>query len=375
MRISISLICLVLLFFACEEPFFPELDRYDNLLVVDGRITDEPGPYTIRLNQSSELYIEESPPLTGAEVILSDDAGNSEVLQEKTPGEYVTDIMGIQGTVGRKYHLEINTSDGRQYVSSEEMLHAAVAIDTVTAAVEYRQDVNFDYDLSGYQFYLEGALAAQKENYYLWELEGTYEYNTDYLIDFIFLSSGFEPYPDPDEFHTCWLTYPIPNIFTFSTQNLDRPEIKAFPLNFLDTETRQLAIRFSLLTRQYSLSPEAYEFWHALEEQIGEQGALYSRQPYQIRGNIQNVADEEEPVLGYFLAAGVSEKRIFVNRPEGVPFHYGKCKLTTEMLALVIQEGDFVGVDEDGAYGIGKWFCLDCRDVGGGIEKPDFWID
>jgi len=35
-----------------------------------------------------------------------------------------------------------------------------------------------------------------------------------------------------------------------------------------------------------------------------------------VRGNVNNIADIEEPVLGYFMVAGVSEKRIYTDRPK-----------------------------------------------------------
>lgn len=37
-------------------------------------------------------------------------------------------------------------------------------------------------------------------------------------------------------------------------------------------------------------------------------------------GNVKNQDDPDEPVLGYFLVAGMDEKRIFLQRPAELPF-------------------------------------------------------
>lgn len=370
------LVLLVLALLSCEEKFFPEIDRADNLLVIDGKITDAPGPYTIRLNISSDVYVFDYPPLTEATLTISDDAGNSEVLTEEEPGVYRTAPDGIQGTVGRSYKIDIATKDGKNYTSDFEEITPSAPITEVYPEVETRFDPNLTHDRIGYQFYLDGQAPTQQENYYLYELEATYKYQTDFLIEFIFQNFQFIEWDVPDTFHICYKTFIVQDLVTLSTKNLENPQINRLPLHYEDTEDRVLAIRYSLNTKQFSLTEKAYKYWNAIDQQIEEQGNLYSRQPYQIRGNLTNVDDPTEPVLGYFTAAGVTEKRIFVSRPAGIPFYYGKCVLITDQLFRVLANGDFVGLNDQGQRGAGSGgFCLDCRDVGGGIEKPDFWID
>lgn len=40
---------------ACRDEFMPDVDKYDNLLVVDGMITNEPGPYKIKISRTSNV--------------------------------------------------------------------------------------------------------------------------------------------------------------------------------------------------------------------------------------------------------------------------------------------------------------------------------
>ena len=38
-----------------RKKYWPELDKYEDVLVVDGMITNKPGPYTIRLSISAPI--------------------------------------------------------------------------------------------------------------------------------------------------------------------------------------------------------------------------------------------------------------------------------------------------------------------------------
>jgi Domain of unknown function (DUF4249) len=71
-------------------------DSYSSQLVVDGVITDEPGPYTVKLTKSvrvEKFLLLSQKTVSGAVVTISDNVGNSEVLAEKELGIYRTKKM------------------------------------------------------------------------------------------------------------------------------------------------------------------------------------------------------------------------------------------------------------------------------------------
>lgn len=374
---------------ACVDEYLPDLgNKYQNLLVVDGMITNKPGPYTIRLSLSTSVNRPDFIPLEKAKVTISDNAGNSEVLSEGADGNYSTSSDGITGIVGRQYKITIVTANGNTYESSFEELIKPVEIESVYAEIEYREDPAYPYNLAGYQFYIDTKQAEEDSSYLMWRVESTYKYQSDFLINGIFDSFGnnwgsLEPFPKPDSLRTCWKTYLVNHIFVFNTTELATPQIIEFPLNYVTTETKELSIKYSLKVDQLTITDEAYNHWDQVKKQNAEQGGLYNQQPYQIRGNIRNINNSDEAILGYFIVAGLSEKRIFVNRPPSyVPMRYFICDL---------DQGDFeafgyIGwTDENtwplyvtrssGRYALPQQKCLDCRKHGGTIIKPDFWID
>ncbi len=76
----ITICSLFILFSSCVEPFSPSLNEQDtkSLLVVEGLITDEPGPFGVSLTTSIPVYDVENtvhsyyPPVSGAEVQIVD---------------------------------------------------------------------------------------------------------------------------------------------------------------------------------------------------------------------------------------------------------------------------------------------------------------
>ena len=251
------------------------------------------------------------------------------------------------------------------------------------AVVESRTDPDYSHDIVGYQFYIDASVENEENKYFLWKLTETYKFNVDFFIP-QYYSGQILPFPDPDSLFTCYKTEEVKDLFTFDLERLSEPRIQAWPLHYVNTEVRKLYLRYSLLTKQYSISKEAFEFWENIKKQNSGLGALYATQPFQIRGNMRNVLDEEEAVLGYFMAAGYSEKRIFVDRPSGVSFFYDVCIIGEPGpfdLAPLYRSKPYswpiyLGQEpEGGPIKIADRLCLDCRAHGGKLEKPEFWID
>jgi hypothetical protein len=118
---------------SCTEKIDLVLKDSDPQLVIEGNISDQPGPYYVILTKS-RLYNDDNSftGITGATVVLSDDAGNSDTLTSSIDGLYQTNT--IQGVVGRTYHLQV-TAEGKTY-DSYCLMPAPVDIDSVVITDE-----------------------------------------------------------------------------------------------------------------------------------------------------------------------------------------------------------------------------------------------
>lgn len=373
---------LILVSVSCVDLYSPDLgEKYVKALVVDGTITNYPGPYTVALSISSPVTDPKLVYYPGCEVTIVCDDGTSETLLEINEGIYQTSPLGIRGEIGKKYKIRIVTPEDKIYESAFEELREPVQIESVYAEIEYKHKEGLYHDLRGYQFYIDTKPAVNDTTYLLWILESTYEYNSSFKCYYFFDDGKLSPFPRFDSIYTCWRTYVIPTLYTFETSGLSTPVIKRLPLNYVTTEDRKLSIKYSLLARQYTVSKKAYFFWNSLRMQNEDQGSLFTTLPFHIRGNVVNINDPNELVLGYFLVAGNAQQRIFKERPP-LKFYYTNCELTdndVENAAWVryTPEVDWpVYLTKRGSsLALPGQPCIDCRKKGGTVIKPYFWED
>jgi hypothetical protein len=130
---------IVLLYFtSCEKVIYIDLNSTNPKVIVEGNITNLAGPYTVLLSHSVNYYDPNTfPPVTGAVVTVSDNAGNSEILSEVIPGKYQT--SSLQGVEGRTYSLKIE-ANGNEYAATSTMPYH-VPIDSIN----YEQEDDGDY--------------------------------------------------------------------------------------------------------------------------------------------------------------------------------------------------------------------------------------
>jgi len=365
----------------------PEIDsKYDEVLVVDGMITSDPGPYTIHLSSSATLDQPLFSEVSGFNVRIVDNLGNAESCPETEPGIYQSSANGMQGIAGRSYKLVLQSPNGKTYESDFEKLINPVEIAAVYPEVEYTQIDNYPYDLPGYQFYLDAGEAPDDSTYFMWYMEETFQYESDFKIYFSYYDRILHPVQNKDTLKTCWKTDKVNGFYLMSTAELTAPRITRFPLNYVPTDDRRLSIRYSLLTEQFVITEKAYKYWKSTIEQNTENGELFTKQLYQVRGNIYNPDDVGESVFGYFFAAGITRSRIYVNRPEyPVEMYYPYCVLIPndyEMYgwmflgpAPTADNPLYVTENAAGTRALPGQACLDCLLNGGTVEKPDFWIN
>jgi hypothetical protein len=126
----------VLIFSSCQKVVNIDLNASNPNLVVEAYLSDQ-SLDTVFLSKT--INFDESnvfPPVSGASVIITDDAGNIHALQEFLPGTYL--IPGIEGIPGRVYSLDIIT-DGVKY-SAHCKMPEPVLIDSLFLQTGYFGD-------------------------------------------------------------------------------------------------------------------------------------------------------------------------------------------------------------------------------------------
>ena len=123
---------------ACIDPVNLPIRTEEPRLVVEGQITNEAPPYTIRLTYTGKYggsngQNPDDQYVQGAQVSVTDDQGRSVRFVSTGSGMYQTKDVTYRGQVDRAYSLSVVLSNGKRYVSKPERMPAVPPIDSISA--------------------------------------------------------------------------------------------------------------------------------------------------------------------------------------------------------------------------------------------------
>ncbi len=374
---------LLLCMYSCVEPFHPEIHDTVELLVINGNITDRPGWHTVEVSLSAPLNEPHFIPVSGCVVRVENDNGQGVTYAESQPGIYGADLEESFLHVNQAYKLFVFTPDGNEYQSDFDPLLQCPPLDAVYYVKETQETENSNVSYYGLRFFVDVIGEAEDSRNFLWKMKETYEYHSLEKFDFYWDMFDLTAYDPPsDSLLICYRSRHIPELHTASSRDLTSNELHGFPLNYVSNQSPRLGIAYGLFISQYSLSDEAFLYWDKMRNQLSEAGGLYDKQPSGSEGNIYNVNDAEEQVLGYFYSSQVQENWvIFKNRNDFSvqPFIYNCDTIATwpEDLREPLPPNYLFSIDSLDEVIlpplITGWKCLDCRDWGGVLEPPEYW--
>ena len=380
MKISYRLLCVVLLMAACKQVYEPPAIQAPNrYLVVEGVINATPGARTtILLSRTRNLQDTiVSDPERSASIRIESAGGAQFILTEQSAGRYVSAQLTLN--VNDNYRLRIRTSNGSEYLSAFVPVKVSPAIDSLN----WKQSTIAPLDVT---VYASTHDPSNNSRYYRWDFIETWQYRavfeTDMLVDY---AAGLIYYTDSNtQVYNCWVTDPSSDIVLGSSVRLSQDVIDRAPVTVIPQNSAEIGLRYSILVRQYVLTPEAHQFYEILKKNTEQMGTLFDPQPSQLKTNISNVANPAEPVIGFIAASTVTEKRLFINRRDlvewsgGLPSTDCTVKFTGQDINNYLKwhypdtaYGPYYFVT--GGIAIARNSCLDCRRKGGSNQKPSFW--
>ncbi|MCU0355470.1 MAG: DUF4249 domain-containing protein [Cytophagales bacterium] len=295
----------LLLVTACVTPYTPENTAISPRLVVEGLITDQPGPHRVRLTTSAAFSNDNagiSLGLNGATVYASDDNGRRIEFFDSGGGNYLT-ATDFQGQVGRTYQLHIRTAEGTEYVSEPELLKPVPPID----------DIYWEYNPANKSItvYLDLTDPPTPGDGYLWKWRHFSQLTYCKLSEEIPNSNGART-PCLNCCTDCW---DINQCFTCvniaGDQFVNGNKVRKQAVTTIPYDSRA---PYYLLIEQRSLGNNAYRFWNSVRSQSNATGGPFDVPPAPTLGNIRNANNPNERVLGFFGASGVIYQPYWVDR-------------------------------------------------------------
>lgn len=314
-------IYLLLLFpLGCIDPYKVEVPEGERLLTIEGYITTDPGPHVIRLTRTDtygSVFEGLIRPVGQARVGVRDSEGLVTFLTELTQGVYQTPA-GFSAKVGLSYSLQIDLQDGKSYSSLPERVSPVPKIDSVSyRSIQIATD-NRLMDRYGVQLFSHFKDPGDQNNFYYWR-NGPATY---------LLVANPELYTLPDTHPTNPRGAAPKDCCAICFQN-DNPRVQSFaiasdedfngldtkiPVNFIEDDGLRFKDTYRAEIQQMSVTPGAHRFLKLIEQQLGITGSVFDQPPANIRGNIINLDNPDEVVLGYFIAAAVDTKQIYIKK-------------------------------------------------------------
>jgi hypothetical protein len=322
---NIIIICILFLgLWSCISEFDPKLNTSERRLVVESQLTTKldfqyvyltfDAPY----NSDASIFKDY---VGDAKVSIKDNLGNEFLFfDDPSQNNYIKTNRGynyrsvnkFKAEVGRTYQLFVETFDKKKYQSAPEKVFPVPKIENVK--VDFKEILPIGYASGLFKVSVNVKDTPNTPNYYKWDWYSVkkLDWCREYAIG---TGAGTTPYVDPCcgdcyEKDFCIDCNEIANDKLIDGNVFNKP---------LLTVPYDSSNNYYLVINQYSISENAFKFWNTVREQSKNSGGLFDAIPKSIKGNIRNINDSKEEVLGYFTVSDLHEEIVIVNRNRSSP--------------------------------------------------------
>jgi len=256
----------VWILYGCQQVVSIDLNIANPRVVVEGNIKDQPGPYSVVLSTTGSYFDSTlaTPPISHAQVVITDNLGNRDTLKEVISGTYQSSTL--IGVSGRTYTLSVK-ADGKEYMATSSM-PTKVFIDSLYALPRHGLDGE-----SGYDIYVTFKDPPELGNYYRINAR----------------SSAVIPADSIDGRRYRLFTDKLTN------GNVMTERIRA---------GRNVSVGDTITIELRSIDKATYDYFHTLSDILSSDRSPTSLSPANPNSNISGDA------LGYFAAYTIDSKQI-----------------------------------------------------------------
>lgn len=319
---ALQLLMVAVFMAGCKKAFTPVVTSTNaSILVVEGFINTGTDSTIIRLSRTVLVNNKTTVnPERNAIVTVETQQGTVLTLVEIAKGVYASPPVSLDNT--KQYRVRIKTSSGKVYLSDLVSAKVTPPID----------DIDFVVKGIGIQIYVNAHDAANNARYYRYTFSETWEFVTKYEAPYIVNDTSVLLRTPEQQVHQCYGRDSSARTILNSTAALSQDIVAAFPIVTVDSTSEKLQRKYSILVSQQALSKEAYVFYDNIKKNTEDLGNIFDAQPSLLIGNIHNINDPTEAVIGFISAGTIQKKRIFISRaglPKWtIPFPAG-CKVDT----------------------------------------------
>ena len=357
---------LALILMGCVTDFTPEVKGVSGILVVDGTITD--GESVFRLSRSVGITddIRSADTITNAEVSVERSDGVFFKASQESKGAY----RAINGALDPNLEYRLNISlDGKHYQSTFLKPLISAGIDSLSYQKKGREEP--------VTIHVSSHAGPDDPPYYRWTYKENWEVKSALYANARQGANGQIIWHNPntsENTYYCWVTDSSSVLLLGTADKLAENRLVAHKLFEIPSSDERLSVLYHVEVSQMQIRKEAYDYFKILQDEIERTGSIFS--PIMSagdNGNIFNVSDPDELVIGYVEVATVSRGRMFIENegdlylPEVNPLD--RCPVFS------VRDGAMAGLAWY-SYPDTKTYhrCVDCRLKPGATKnRPAWW--
>lgn len=292
------LVLSLLLCMGCIKEISFELGQQENQLVIYGILSDQAGKHLFRVTRTNPFERQvDSEPIRGATLFVQDSKANRYPFIELGAGTYMLKDTLFRAVTGEQYQLDVTLPDGGHYRSDVEVMPAPVPVGRVYPGLDV-DEKNYNQT---FQVFADVKIPADPAGIYLrWEVSRVWRRTS---IDFGALFGNYFFFPT---FPICYITEDAePNgVRIFGSKRRDAFDLKQQEVARIEADNRFFE-RNAFEVIQYRISARTHEYWRNINLVGNPSGTIFDVPPAAVRGNIYNVNNPKERILGYFEVAAV----------------------------------------------------------------------
>ena len=314
-RQLIRSVFLFVVILSCVEPIDFKTEGSTPEIVFWGQLTSASQQAEFLIRRTTN-FGQQQFPVEGAQVVLFDDLGNTEVYTEVEPGKYVIEALTIPVVPGRSYHVEIELLGGSRFNSMPQVMPEPIPIEDVTAKLNFYDQLSTDgivvkRPLIDISVSTPTKSVSGEQAYLRWWVNEAYS----------FVSQACSPLANP---LICYIVLPNYSFSatSFHSENPQTESIEDFKVfSRPPTPNAEFNFRHYFNVHQYAVSEETFEFWQRVSSVSNPSGSIFDVPPARLPGNIFSEGDPSQAALGFFEVSGESIGRVFTlpSDLEGIP--------------------------------------------------------
>ncbi len=298
---------------ACVEEIELDASIRAGRIIIFGSINTSDLPQQIVIYRTSALPNRFNP-MIGATVKIIDQDGNEGRAFGDNEGRYTFNPNSLSITPGNTYYLDIQLISGEHYQSTPQTIPVVSAVSQVSRNHKEVEQLSNNQVVTTKRVMEITAttdiINPSNETFYLrWSIEEVYRLSPTDFPD------PFNDIPPP-----CYIT-----------REVDAQRTKLFNgANFIGSTLSekvlaQREIDYTFLEKHFfttsvhAITKEAYDFWRQVDLLTNSTGSIFDVPPAKIKGNLFNVNDNSDIVLGFFEVANTTYSRFKTYIDEG-PF-------------------------------------------------------